>query len=334
MSNFYSDSTDKEFSSSSETSTVNIGNEYLASRIDKSEEFIQIVNNKLLPIITKLFEQFVPKDFIEPTRYLDNKFKEEFGEESEKKHDIEVLEIGFNSYYKIGKIGEEDDYMIVIKLNQSCFTLSIVPNDQYDYNSQETNYIAFSPERKYNMYIYGVKANGDGPKISGNVFNKAAFDICKAMRIPELFISDSAGIPCYWNENIELKHFSILRVMVGKPTFYESMPGHFLNPVSEEKQFIYNAITEEERTIIKEYLNSLKEPKDPSKTDVCNQINAIIHKVSKDSSGNDKNLEIYKYVATPYVAAKEGGKRKTKRGKTRKGKTRKGKTRRNNKIKK
>ena len=44
--------------------------------------------------------------------------------------------------------------------------------------------------------------------------------------------------------------------------------------------------------------------------------------------------EIYKYVATPYVAEKEGGKKKTKRGKTRKGKTRKGKTRRNNKIKK
>jgi hypothetical protein len=131
--------------------------------------------------------------------------------------------------------------------------------------------------------------------------------------------------------------------MVGKPTFYESMPGHFLNPVSEEKQFIYNAITEEERTFIKEYLNSLKNDKDPSKSDVCNQINAIINKVSKDTSGNDKNLEIYKYVATPYQA-KEGGKRKTKRGKTRKGKTRKGKTRkgktrkgktrRNNKIKK
>jgi len=69
------------------------------------------------------------------------------------------------------------------------------------------------------MYIYGVKANGEGPKISGNVFNKAALDICREMHIPQLFISDSAGIPCYWNENIELKHFSVLRVMVGKPTF-------------------------------------------------------------------------------------------------------------------
>lgn len=157
----------------------------------------------------------------------------------------------------------------------------------------------------------GVKANGKGPKISGNVFNKAALDICREMHIPQLFISDSAGIPCYWNENIELKHFSVLRVMVGKPTFYESMAGHFLNPeaAAKEKEAIHAAVSEEERTIIKDYLNSLKNPKDPSKSGICDQINEIINKVAKDESGNNKKLAIYDYVATPY-RAKEGGKRR------------------------
>lgn len=323
MSSFTDEATTNESSSSS---AAPIGDEFLASRMDKSDQFNQIMNERLLPMITRMFSDFSAKDFLEPTRHLDNKFKEQFGEsdevpEYEKKTEggIEVLGSDFNSYYKIADIGE--DYMVIIKLNQNCFSLSIVPDDDYEHNTSETNYIAFSPERKKSMYIYGVKANGEGPKISGNTFNKAALDICREMHIPQLFISDSAGIPCYWNENIELKHFSVLRVMVGKPTFYESMAGHFLNPeaAAKEKEAIYAAITEEERTIIKEYLNSLKNPKDPSKSGICDQINEIINKVAKDESGNNKKLEIYDYVATPYQAT-EGGKRRrrTKRRGTKK----------------
>ena len=336
MSSFTDEATTNESSSSS---AAPIGDAFLASRMDKSDQFNQIMNERLLPMIERMFSDFLAKDFLEPTRHLDNKFKEQFGEsvecnevpESEKKTKggIEVLGSDFNSYYKIADIGE--DYMVIIKLNQNCFSLSIVPQDDYEHNTSETNYIAFSPERKKSMYIYGVKANGEGPKISGNAFNKAALDICRQMHIPQLFISDSAGIPCYWNENIELKHFSVLRVMVGKPTFYESMKGHFLNPeaAAKEKEAIYAAITEEERTIINDYLNSLKNPKDPSKSGICDQINEIINKVAKDESGNNKKLEIYDYVATPYQAT-EGGRRKgTKRkGTKRKGTKRKGTKRR------
>lgn len=323
MSSFTDEATTNESSSSS---AAPIGDEFLASRMDKSDQFNQIMNERLLPMITRMFSDFSAKDFLEPTRHLDNKFKEQFGEsdevpEYEKKTEggIEVLGSDFNSYYKIADIGE--DYMVIIKLNQNCFSLSIVPDDDYEHNTSETNYIAFSPERKKSMYIYGVKANGEGPKISGNTFNKAALDICREMHIPQLFISDSAGIPCYWNENIELKHFSVLRVMVGKPTFYESMKGHFLNPeaAAKEKEAIYAAITEEERTIIKEYLNSLKNPKDPSKSGICDQINEIINKVAKDESGNNKKLEIYDYVATPYQATEGKGRRiSTKRRGTKK----------------
>ena len=87
MSSFTDEATTNESSSSS---AAPIGDEFLASRMDKSDQFNQIMNERLLPMIRGMFSDFSAKDFLEPTRNLDNKLKEQIGEsdevpESEKK---------------------------------------------------------------------------------------------------------------------------------------------------------------------------------------------------------------------------------------------------------
>ena len=208
--------------------------------------------------------------------------------------------------YDIGQI--EGDFHIYVTLSNTAFQVQIiditVKEEQRD--AKKMNNFGFSPNSAKNMYIYGVKANGEGPKIPGKELNNIAFDICQLMHIPELFISDSAGVQCHYDKRIDLDHFSILRVMAGKKsgekgyvegpgdTFYESLRGHFLNPdaVAKEKQTIYDAISAEERKLIREYLDSLDKPEDSSKSDICNQFNDIIKKV------NPK--EIFSYISIPY----------------------------------
>ena len=282
---------------------------------DKSEEFKRIVSEKLLPIIYDIFKTYVddPSNFLKPTDYLNSKLKENKYNAS-----LRVLEKGFNSIYEVGEI-DDSGFKVVITINPNSFLLTIVPLDNYQNNARLNN-LSFSPDRNLRMYIYGVKANGIGPKISGNVFNTIAFDICKAMHIPQLYISDSAGIKCYWDESIELQHFSILRVMVGKPTFYASIPGHFYNQdkAMEETSRIQGSITSEERDYILHYLDSLKTNREPTSEDDCKKIQDII---DKGLSVLGKKPEIFRYVATHY-RGNLGGKikrnRKTKRVKSRK----------------
>ena len=204
--------------------------------------------------------------------------------------------------YDIGQI--EGDFHIYVTLSNTAFQVQII-NNKVETQDSISNF-GFSADRQRNMYIYGVKANGEGPKFPGKELNNLAFDICQLMHIPELFISDSAGVPCHYDKRIELDHFSILRVMAGKKsgekgyvegpgdTFYESLRGHFLNPeaAEKEKQTIYDGISAEERKLIREYLDSLDKPEDSSKSDICNQFNDIIKKVNAQ--------EIFSYIAIPY----------------------------------
>jgi len=288
----------------------------LAAQPDKSSEFMYIIQNKLLPIIDIIFSSYVydPANFIKPTEYLNTKLKENNG--------LTILESGFNSIYEIGEI-TDSDYRIIIKLNKTSFSLLIVPLDNFE-NTVNTNNIAFSPDRTLKMYVYGVKANGIGPQISGNVLNSAAFLICKAMHIPQLYISDSAGVKCYWDESIELQHFSILRVMAGKPTFYASLPGHFFDEAKAmaEIQKIQESITQEEKGYILHYLYSLKNKQEPSKGDDCNKINNIIENGIKILGAKP---EIFRYIAMPYTES--SGKINTRKSKKRKSKGRKSKGR-------
>lgn len=281
------------------------------SESDKSSIFIQIISQKLLPLINELFQDYIdePDNFLKPTNHLCTKLLNT---------NLEKLEEGYNTVYRIDII-PDTNYQIILTINKNSFSLLIVSIDNFE-NTPEINNISVSPQRDIKMYIYGVKANGIGPKIKGNVLNSTAFEICKAMHIPELYISDSAGVKCYWDERIELEHFSILRVMVGKPTFYESLNGHFFNveKAMEEKERIQTSITEEEKQYILYYLSCLQNNKKiDSEKDNCNKINEII---KRGLLLLPEKPEIFRYVATPYnrSGGSKGGKYKIKTRKVRK----------------
>ena len=145
------------------------------------------------------------------------------------------------------------------------------------------------------MYIYGIRSSSNlTPTISGNILNNIMFQVYKAMKIKQIFISDSAGIACSWDERISLDHFSILRVIGGKNTFYESLPGHFLNPSEAEKErAIIQDVSSEDKSFVKEYLKLDKR----KNSEGCHRINHIIEQAMKKIKLNN---DLLKYVMTPY----------------------------------
>jgi len=252
-------------------------------------DFTTAITERLLPSIKDIFRRFVATSVFFPTEHL-------YVELQRNPRQLELLENGFNTTYRIAHLNS--DYHLLFIVNRNSFSVIVAPSDSID-NTPTTTNLSVSPNRQLNMYMYGVKANGHGPKISGNALNSAAMMICHEMRIPELYISDAAGVACYWNEQIELHHFSILRVIAGKPTFYESMPGHFLDAdkAREEKQRLSNSISSEDKAFVNRYLESLAKKHLPLLGDSCGAINTIIQ---KGLSLLGSHPAIFKYVATPY----------------------------------
>jgi hypothetical protein len=201
-----------------------------------------------------------------------------------------------------------DKYQALISLFNESFSITILPLIDGDitkgYKEQDnTNNTSISYQDRRKMYIYGVKASSPlTPRISGTILNRSMFDICKAMKISQVFIADSAGVNCAWDESISVDHFSILRVIGGKATFYESLPGHFLNPekAQEEKDILERETPLEEKEMVKKYLQ-LKKEKNP---DGCHHINAIIHSAIEklnNHAGKPKDFvpHLFEYVMTP-----------------------------------
>jgi hypothetical protein len=264
---------------------------------DVSEMYFDLINNMLLPKISVIFEDYTdyvsPSEYTKPTEHLATRLRET-------NPDIQyfqLLEDGYNQIYRVCII-PETNYQITLTLNQRSFSLSTVPLDNY-YNTTRTNNLSLSPDRNKKMYIYGVKANGDGPRIRGNVLNRVAFMICEAMHIPELYISDSAGVACYWDPDIELEHFSILRVIAGKTTFYESLPGHFLKveEAMREKEKLQSEISTSDKLYVLQYLESLQHNSAPQIGENCSKIKEIIRMAIHMLP---KHPAIFQYVATPY----------------------------------
>jgi hypothetical protein len=262
---------------------------------DKSSEFNAIIRTSLLPVLHDLFHGYKKTDdFLQPTSHLYSELNQS---------PFELLEDGFTRIYRIG-VFDDNEYQVVLQINKNSFALLIVPLSNFENTSRTTN-ISCSPDRKNKMYIYGIKANGDGPKVSGNVLNQTIMLICKEMCIPQLYISDSAGVKCFWDDRIEIQHFSLLRVMIGKPTFYSSLPGHFFDPEEATKEItmLQKSTDEEDKAYIRHYLTF----QPPKGQDDCNRLNHIISK-GMDLLG--PNPAIFKFVATPYIHT---GGRKTRR---------------------
>jgi hypothetical protein len=228
---------------------------------------------------------------------------------------MHLLKVGL-PYHNVVNMGHKkeynvqltDKYQALISLFNKSFSITILPLIDGDiihgYKEQgNTNNTSISYQDRRKMYIYGVKASSPlTPRISGTVLNRSMFDICKAMKIGQVFIADSAGVNCAWDESISVDHFSILRVIGGKATFYESLPGHFLNPekAQEEKDILERETPFEEKVFIKKYLQLKKE----KNTEGCHRINAIIDSAIEklnNHAGNPKDFvpHLFEYVMTP-----------------------------------
>ncbi len=216
-----------------------------------------------------------------------------------------VLELGHKKEYNVQLT---DKYQALISLFNKSFSITILPLIDGDITQGyeehgNTNNTSISYTDKRKMYIYGVKASSPlTPRISGTVLNNSMRDICRAMKISQVFISDSAGVNCAWDESISIDHFSILRVIGGKSTFYESLPGHFLNPekAQEEKDILERETSLEEKEFVKKYLHLKKE----KNRDGCDRINAIIESAIEklnNHAGKSKDFvpHLFEYVMTP-----------------------------------
>uniref|UniRef100_A0A6C0ET67 Uncharacterized protein n=1 Tax=viral metagenome TaxID=1070528 RepID=A0A6C0ET67_9ZZZZ len=225
-------------------------------------------------------------------------------------HTNHLFQVGLPEPFVLNNRGFKKEYSyviemykckIIIVLGPRNFTIFIVPYIQehnkntHNYDEGSSNTISITYQATRGMYIYGVKSLNE-PRISGSILNSCMFDICKSMKIPNVFIADEAGPNCMWSDRIKINNFSILRVIVGKPTFYEGLPGHFFDPKkAEAEKKILEQTNEEDKAFIKEYLK-LEKIDNPEGCDRINHITEQAIALLPDP----KYPELTKYVMTPY----------------------------------
>lgn len=271
-------------------------------KVDFTQEF-NTMKDAFLQILRDIFTTYEPdSNYLRPTQHLNRVLKQGFYMDD----DGDVCSYGLkmvggnshNTIYKLGQFSEQD-YLVVMVINDNGFTIQFVPSNNIE-NTPTTTNISVSSNLKRKMYTYGIKANGLGPRVRGGDLNKATEEICNHMHIPQLFISDEAGISCYWDNSVELEHFSVLRVIAGNGTFYESsFRGHFYDEQAamEDKEKIKFAISKSETAYVLHYLNSIKKKTAPRQGDNCQIINRIIRKAYR---ALDSSEAIFHYVAEPY----------------------------------
>ena len=178
---------------------------------------------------------------------------------------------------------------MVLLVGPRTFEIQIAQHD-----STGANNVSVSFDRSHKMYMYGIKTN-DAPRLSGNSLNNIMFALCRAMHIKEVYISDQAGVSCFWDKDIQLNHFSILRVIAGKNTFYESLDGRFKDPIAaqHEKELIRKSISPTEKAEVMRYLKF-------TGSGNCHGINDIIEKAFS-AIGHNANAAMFKYIMTPFT---------------------------------
>jgi len=182
------------------------------------------------------------------------------------------------------------------------------------------NNVGFSWDNNRKMYVLGVKMSGPGPKISGTAAITHLKHIAHAMKIDALYLHDAAGIECYTSPRgrpIEIKHFSILRVIVGKPTFYEAFGGVFNHPdnAARAKELLQTEISDKDKATCLAYMQALGKTPKPEDESLCTNINRIIQEslVKLQKRGLDNALLEFIII----IPQKGGGKLRKKAKRTR-----------------
>lgn len=258
--------------------------------LSKSQKFNYIIDNYFIPTIESKINDFdyskLNNDSFYPTAFLYDVIQ---------KYNLfqEInIQNPVSKYYKLGILNESN---ILLTVSKTAFEIRFV-NDDYDIYNINSNYFGISRDVTKQMYMYGLKSNGNGSSPNGSSMNKTIMKIGELLKISRIYISDSASVYCYWNNTININHFSILRILSGKKTFYEStMNGYFYNKqlAEDEKQILIDSISLNDKNYVKSYIN-----KSDQENQNCDKLNNIIIKCLKLLPSQPN---IFKYVATPYI---------------------------------
>ena len=234
-----------------------------------------------------------------------------------------------------------------------------------DLNSNNIG-LSWDPADKW--YIYGVKTNDKGVFISGNLAQKYAFEIAKSCKLREFFIHDAAVVNCKFGVSEEkdikdendIKHFSLARILNGKPGFYENPPTvNYRQPdeAAKAKKYLvevfYETLDERDKKILKDFVNCARIYCSDIPITQCAELNQILEKAHEELIVKEflsdrlrvpraTVLEELIYLDTKYVGGKrkkvkktiKKKKTKTKRGKNSKKTIKKKKTKKVKKTKK
>jgi hypothetical protein len=294
-----------------------------------------VIDDTFLPVLYDIFSRFEDGDFSElPDRdanskqlfFLDQQLKDPANRARYNRQIIPLSPKGDrNQIYQL-RVEPRLAFNIYLDINSVGMQIRFSKTEENDENVTQ---ISFGLDRVLNMYKYGVK-NGD-IKISGNSLNTFTFNICRAMKISQLYIGDNARIPCNYDATETIEHFSILRVICGKNTFYQTFPGHFLDTDAAAAEITMlrlpeaegGLITDSERALMMQYMDSLKTVNTLSKSESnlkCREINDIIERIYR-MFGNGKPA-ILQYIATPYEEGRGGYKKHIRRSRNRKRRSR------------
>ena len=124
------------------------------------------------------------------------------------------------------RISELDSATLCFELYAKCFAIKFFQNG----TEANRNNVQCSWDTPRHTYFLGVKMNDDGPRLPGKTAIRYLLAIAQAMTIKQIFVSDTASIG-----SIPIHNFSLLRIIAGKPGYYEQFPGRYLDPVAAAK---------------------------------------------------------------------------------------------------
>lgn len=216
----------------------------------------------------------------------------------------------FNLYTLSGPEDEEQKY-VVFEVNRSGIGIYFKQYDPVMYPGLEefvddgiedlnSNNIGLSWDNVDKWYIYGVKTNDKGVFIPGNLAQKYAFEIAKACKLQKFFIHDAAVVNCKFGVSEEkdiqdkndIEHFSLARILNGKPGFYEYPPivnYYELQRAQAAKLHLseyYKKLDDREKKILKDFVNCAKIYCSDIPITQCAELNKILKTAHEDLIAN------------------------------------------------
>ena len=347
--------------------------------IEQFETFFPEFIRELKNVYSNLSDEHVKENLDKPinTEYLFNNIRSNSYFESKYMHLYNNPNPTTKKFNLYTLSDPEDEYQkyVVLEVNKNSIGIYFKQYDPEMYPGLEefvddgiedlnSNNIGLSWDNVDKWYIYGVKTNDKGVFIPGNMAQKYAFKIAGTCKLQKFFIHDAAVVNCKFGVSEEkdiqdkndIEHFSLARILNGKPGFYENPPivnYYELERAQAAKQYLseyYKTLDNKEKQILKDFVNCARIYCSDIPVSQCAELNIILKKAHQNliangfaSSRRDKKatvLEELIYHDTKSLGGKRKKvkkiiktikKKKTKRGKNSKKTIKKKKTKKENK---